>query len=145
MRPEEGRILLIEDNPSDAELILHVLRKCALAHYVHVLQDGDAALTYLFHPHNRPVHHPEMIILDLKLPKVNGVEVLQQLRAHAETAGIPVVIFSSSSELRDIQEGQRYKVERYLVKPVNYSAFKEKIEQIAQYWRQLADQHTAMD
>jgi two-component system response regulator len=142
MNPEQGCILLIEDNPSDADIILHVLQKCAVAQYVRVLQDGEEALQYLFNSSQEKMRPPDLIILDLKLPKVGGIEVLHQLRNHEETAGIPVVVFSSSGEERDIQEAQRYGVERYIVKSVNFSAFREEIEEIAEYWRQLTDRCT---
>jgi len=113
VNPDYGRILLVEDNPSDVELILHGFGLVGIAPYVKVVYDGDEALTYLLYTSDmRP---PEVVILDLKLPKINGWEVLRQIRNTPSMKELPVVVFTSSREPCDIQESKNYGVDLYLV------------------------------
>jgi CheY-like chemotaxis protein len=135
VEPEKGRILLVEDNPSDVELILHEFRKAGIARYVQVLYDGAEALTYLMG--SPGVRSPEIVILDLKLPKVDGLNVLHRIRNNPVTREIPVVVFTSSSEERDVQETRRCGVDLYIVKPVNHDEFIRAMERIVQFWQSL--------
>lgn len=132
MNHHHGRIVLVEDNPSDVELILHGFQQVGIASYVKVLYDGDEALTYLIH--TPEIQQPDVVILDLKLPKINGLEVLKQIRNNLSTREIPVVVFTSSSEMRDIQECRNNGVDLYLVKPVNHDDFKRALAQIIRFW-----------
>ena len=137
MDPESGRIILVEDNPNDVELILHEFLKAGIARYVRVLYDGAEALAYLLAVPSVPV--PEIVILDLKLPKVNGLEVLKQLRNHPTLKEVPVVVFTSSSEERDRQGSRMCGVDLYIVKPVNHHEFQRAVERIIHFWQSLPD------
>jgi CheY-like chemotaxis protein len=141
MDPDEGRILLVEDNPSDVELILHAFAKAGIDRHVHVVYDGAEALAYLA---GQPgVRIPDVVILDLKLPKVSGLQVLRHLRSIPATTDIPVVIFSSSSEERDVQETRQIGVDMYLVKPVNHEEFKRALGRIIAFWQSLPKDNDA--
>ena len=131
-------ILLVEDNPHDAELTIRALKKRNLAnHLVHV-QDGQAALDFLFGTgthEGRDVHHrPRVVLLDLKLPKVDGIEVLRQLRADERTKLLPVVVLTSSREERDIVETYQLGANSYIVKPVEFENFSEAVSNLGLYW-----------
>src|SRR5919204_5647010 len=106
-------ILLVEDSAEDAEMTLRALRKNNLANRVHWVKDGAEALEYLFNSQT-----PKLVMLDLKMPKVDGIEVLRQLKAQPETRAIPVVVMTSSNEERDVVEAYRLGVNSYIVKPV---------------------------
>lgn len=131
-------LLLVEDNPEDLELALRALRKANLSSRVHVCRDGAEALDFLFcagtyaDRQNRAV--PKVILLDLKLPKIDGVEVLRRLRAEPRTKTIPVVVLTSSKEQCDVVETYRLGVNSYIVKPVNFDGFSEIIRNLGLYW-----------
>jgi two-component system response regulator len=130
-------ILLVEDNPHDVELALHALKKNNISNHIHVVRDGAEALEYLFSGGayaGRPPQNPKVILLDLKLPKVDGLEVLRRIKADARTRSIPVVMLTSSREERDIVESYRLGVNSYIVKPVDFDQFIEAMRQLGMYW-----------
>jgi CheY-like chemotaxis protein len=131
-------ILLIEDNPHDAELALRALQKQGLANKVQLLQDGAEALDFFFGAgpsRGRNInHHPKVILLDLKLPKVDGLEVLRRLKADERTRPIPVVVMTSSQEEQDIVESYRLGVNSYIVKPVDFDKFAQSVADMGFYW-----------
>jgi two-component system, response regulator len=135
-RPIE--ILLVEDNPDDVELTLHALRKENLANSIHVARDGEEALEFLFCQGNYADRSfeqpPRLILLDLKLPKVDGMEVLKRLKADPRTRAIPVVILTSSKEERDVINGYGLGVNSYIQKPVDFEQFRETIKNVGLYW-----------
>jgi two-component system, response regulator len=140
-------ILLVEDNPNDLELALHALKRNKLANRIHVVRDGAEALEFLFRSgpyeeqseHN---NHPRLILLDLKLPKVDGLEVLRRIKSDESTQSIPVVMMTSSREERDIVESYRLGVNSYIVKPVNFDQFTEAVRQLGLYWMVLNQAET---
>jgi two-component system, response regulator len=131
-------ILLVEDNPSDAELAIHTLKKRNLSSNLVHVQDGQAALDYLFGTGayaGRDVNHlPKVVLLDLKLPKVDGIEVLRQLRANQRTKMLPVVVLTSSREECDVVETYKIGVNSYIVKPVEFENFSETVTKLGLYW-----------
>ena len=127
-------IVLVEDNADDADLTLHALRKAKLANDVQVLRDGAEALDFLFGPGVGDTQQPRVILLDLKLPKVSGLEVLQRLKADARTKGIPVVVLTSSREDRDIAEAYKLGANSYIVKPVGFEGFSQAVSNLGLYW-----------
>src|SRR5579864_8402231 len=138
MTTRQVEILLVEDNPDDVELTLHALRKENLANSIHVARDGEEALEFLFcnGPHadrsfERP---PRLVLLDLKLPKVDGMEVLRQLKADSRTQCIPVVILTSSKEERDLVKGYGLGANSYIQKPVDFDQFRETVKNVGLYW-----------
>lgn len=133
-------ILLVEDNPADMELTLDALREYRLANRIQIMRDGAEALDFIFCQGayaRRRCHNPKLILLDLKLPKVNGLEVLQRIRANPRTRTIPVVILTSSQEERDIRTSYDLGVNSYVVKPVDSVQFSETIYHLGLYWLQL--------
>lgn len=130
-------ILLVEDNPEDLELALRALRKSKLANRVQVARDGAEALDYLFQRGafaGRESGAPRLVLLDLKLPKVDGLEVLQQLKRDPRTQTIPVVALTTSKEQRDVVESYRLGVNSYIVKPVDFEQFIAAVNEIGLYW-----------
>jgi two-component system, response regulator len=131
-------VLLVEDNPADAELALHALRRQRVANHIQWVQDGAAALDFLFcrgtFAGRDSRNKPRMVLLDLKLPKINGLEVLKQIKAHPEMRTIPVVVMTSSNEERDLVESYHYGVNSYVVKPVDFGQFSEAVRQLGLYW-----------
>ncbi len=131
-------ILLVEDNPFDAELALRALRKCHPVERVRVVDDGAEALAYLFstgeNGGKEETLQLKVILLDLKLPKVNGLEVLRQIKTDSRTQNTPVVILTSSQEERDLKESYDLGANSYLVKPVEFDKFDQLICQAASYW-----------
>ena len=131
-------ILLVEDNPHDVELTLHAFKEHHLANEMHVVRDGAEALEFIFrtgaYADRRPEDHPRVILLDLKLPKVDGLEVLRQIKADLKTRAIPVVVLTSSSEERDIVESYELGVNSYIVKPVDFERFAEAVRTLGLYW-----------
>lgn len=131
-------ILLVEDNPTDVELTLRAFRKANLLNPLHVVEDGAEALEYLFGPGDaagEPDHPlPRLILLDLKLPKVSGLEVLRRIKTHERTRRIPVVVLTSSREAPDVQESYRLGANSYIVKPVSFDKFLEAVTQLGLYW-----------
>ncbi len=130
-------ILLVEDNPSDAELALRSLKKHNLANRVFWAKDGEEALDYLFHRSafsDAPNSLPRVVLLDLRLPKVDGIEVLKQIRANPETKEIPVVVLTSSKEERDVMDTYKLGVNSFVAKPVAFDEFAGVVAQLGMYW-----------
>jgi len=131
-------ILLVEDNPVDAELTLRGLKKHNLANKVFVVRDGEEALDYIFTKGkfaDRDTNDtPKLILLDLNLPKVDGLEVLRQVKSDEKTKVIPVVILTSSKEERDVVESYKLGVNSYIRKPVNFDKFVKSIGELGLYW-----------
>ena len=131
-------ILLVEDNPRDVEMTLRALRKHNLANNVHVVKDGAEALDFIFsrgaYAHRDPNHVPKVVLLDLKLPKVSGLEVLRAIKGDEQTRTIPVVVLTSSQEEKDMVESYRLGVNSYIVKPVDFDKFVESVGQLGLYW-----------
>ena len=134
----EVEILLVEDNPNDEELTLRALRKHNLANRVHVVRDGAEALEFIFAtgPYNqRKVENgPKVILLDLKLPKVDGLEVLRRVKSDERTKATPVVVLTSSREERDVVESYKLGVNSYMVKPVDFDKVIQAVSQLGLYW-----------
>jgi CheY-like chemotaxis protein len=131
-------ILLVEDNPSDAELTLHALKKSKLANEVQLVRDGAEALDFLFcrgpFSSRRFDGAPNLVLLDLKLPKVDGLQVLQQIKNDDRTKAIPVVVLTTSKEEADLVKSYQLGVNSYIQKPVNFSEFQNVVQQLGMYW-----------
>jgi DNA-binding response OmpR family regulator len=128
-------ILLVEDNPDDEELTLRALKKNNISNEVVVVRDGVAALDYLFGgPGVDAGVLPQLVLLDIKLPKVDGLEVLRRIRRDDRTKLLPIVILTSSKEERDIIEGYELGANSYVRKPVDFNAFSEGVRQLGLYW-----------
>jgi len=138
MDNEPVEILLVEDNPNDVELALHALKKNKVSNRIHVARDGEEALDFIFGKDlssgGPSDQRPKMILLDLKLPKVDGLEVLKRLKTDPRTRSIPVIILTSSREERDIVKSYDLGVNSYIVKPVDFEQFTEAIRQLGLYW-----------
>ena len=138
MKTDEVEILLVEDNPTDVELTLRALKKHNLANKVHVVTDGEQALEFIFATASykgRDINHkPRVVLLDLKLPKVDGLEVLRKIKSDERTKDIPVVVLTSSKEEKDRIESYRLGVNSYIAKPVDFSRFTEAVRQLGFYW-----------
>lgn len=138
---KEPVILLVEDNPDDVELTRIALEETHLANRLVVVRDGAEALDWLFctgtHTGREPCHIPSLVLLDLKLPKMSGLEVLQRLRTDARTMRLPVVILTSSKEEQDIMRSYDLGANSYIQKPVDYAQFLEAIRQLGIYWMVL--------
>jgi two-component system response regulator len=134
-------ILLVEDNPDDLALVLRALRRQHLVPRVEVAYDGADALDFIFctgaYVHRCLENHPRVILLDLKLPKVSGLEVLQRLKADPRTRSIPVVALTSSAQERDVAESYQLGVNSYVVKPLGFGELTEVLRQITRYWLEL--------
>ena len=132
----EPRVLLVEDNPDDVELTLRAFRKHNLANEIIVARDGEEALAVLFERDKEGAEHRavDMVLLDLKLPKVDGLEVLRQVKSNLETQTIPVVVLTSSKEENDLEESYRLGVNSYIRKPVDFVKFTEVVMQLGLYW-----------
>jgi CheY-like chemotaxis protein len=126
-------LLLVEDNPHDVELTLHVLKRHNLLSSIKVVCDGVEALACLFGPESFE-HRPKLILLDLKLPRVNGLEVLGKIKADPRTKTIPVVVLTSSREDRDLKDCYQLGVNSYIVKPVDFAQFTQSVRQVGLYW-----------
>ncbi|QVL31859.1 response regulator [Telmatocola sphagniphila] len=131
-------ILLIEDNPNDVKLALYAFQKSNLANNVQVLRDGAEALDYIFckgiFAQREATHLPKVILLDLKLPLVDGHEILRQIKADPRTQIIPVVVMTSSKEDKDLIESYKLGVNSYIQKPVDFDQFTEVVRQLGLYW-----------
>ena len=135
---DEVEILLVEDNPHDLEMTLRALRKNNLANSITSVTDGEAALDFLFARGKfagRNINHaPRVVFLDLKLPKVDGIEVLRQVKSDERTKKIPIVVVTSSAEERDRVESYQLGVNSYVVKPIEFDSFVKTIADLGFYW-----------
>jgi CheY-like chemotaxis protein len=138
MNLPELDILLVEDNQDDVDLALHALQRGKLANRILVVRDGEEALDFLFcrgvyaeRSFDRP---PKLVLLDLKLPKVDGMEVLKEVKSDLRTKIIPIVIMTSSKEERDLAESYKLGVNSYIQKPVNFDQFRDTVNTIGLYW-----------
>ena len=134
---QNGRILLVEDDAKDVELTLTALERFNLRNEVFVVNDGEEALDYLYRRGKfrlRLPHHPVVILLDLKMPKISGLDVLKQLKADAELKTIPVVVVTSSREEPDIRQAYALGVNAYVVKPVDFPQFLDAVSQVGLFW-----------
>ena len=131
-------ILLVEDNPADAELTLHALQKSNLTNKIQLVRDGEEALDFLFcrgtFAGRQFEQVPHLILLDLKLPKVDGLQVLEEVKRDLRTRAIPVIVLTTSKEERDLVASYRLGVNSYIQKPVNFSEFQEVVRQLGMYW-----------
>jgi two-component system, response regulator len=138
MTEQPVELLLVEDNPSDVELTVHVLRKHNLADRMKIARDGEEALEFLFSAKGDALgsggHPVRLILLDLKMPKVNGLEVLGKIKADRRTKSIPVVVLTSSCQDQDLDSCYELGVNSYIVKPVDAGQFAEAIRQLGMYW-----------
>ena len=131
-------ILIVEDTPQDLDLALRALRKANLTNRVHVARDGEEALQFIFcegpYAGRKMENGPRVILLDLKLPKVDGLQVLQRIKSDPRTKFIPVVVLTSSKEQNDVVESYNLGVNSYIVKPVNFEQFSEAVQKLGMYW-----------
>ena len=138
MTINEVEILLVEDNPNDVELTLRALKKRNLANKVHVVKDGAEALEFIFSTGayaERDINQiPKVILLDLKLPKVDGLEVLRKVKSDERTKVIPVVVLTSSKEESDLVESYRLGANSYITKPVDFDKFAQIVSEMGLYW-----------
>jgi two-component system response regulator len=136
-----AEILLVEDNPNDMELTLRAMSTCNLANKIYVAKDGAEALDYVFgegaYNKRDMKDKPQVILLDLKLPKMDGLEVLRKLKSDERTKVIPIVVLTSSTEDRDVIESYELGVNSYIVKPVDFDKFISAVSQIGLYWMLL--------
>ncbi|MGD0413240.1 MAG: response regulator [Verrucomicrobiota bacterium] len=131
-------ILLVEDNPQDLKLTQRALKKANLANHIQVARDGEEALQFIFcegpHAGRKVENGPKVILLDLKLPKVDGKEVLERIKSDPRTKMIPVVVLTSSKEQSDLVESYKLGVNSYIVKPVNFEGFAAAVQELGMYW-----------
>ena len=136
-----AEILLVEDNINDAELSLYALKKYRIASRVHHARDGAEALDYIFGSEENveklPVRIPRLVLLDLKLPKIDGQEVLRKIKINQSSKTIPVVILTSSREERDIVRSYDFGANSYIVKPIDFDKFTEAVRDVGLYWLSL--------
>lgn len=139
--PNSVELLLVEDNPQDLELALLALREVNPASRIHIARDGAEALEFIFcegsHAARQITDTPKVILLDLKLPKVDGLDVLKRIKGDPRTKMIPVVALTSSREHRDVVESYQLGVNSYIVKPVNFEQFTEAVRNLGLYWQTL--------
>jgi two-component system response regulator len=131
---ESADILLVEDNMDDAGLTIRALKKHHLTNSIHHVEDGEEALNFLF---NKSIYSPKLILLDVKMPKVDGIEVLRKIKADANLKVIPVVMLTSSREERDIVESYKLGVNAYIVKPVEFDLFVKAVTDLGLFWMLL--------
>jgi CheY-like chemotaxis protein len=138
MPQEDLEILLVEDNPDDAELAVTALKREKLANRIEVARDGEEALDFLFcrgrYSQRSFQNPPRLVLLDLKLPKIDGLEVLKQLKADGRTQAIPVVILTSSREEQDLLNGYKLGVNAYIQKPVDFAQFRDIVKKLGLFW-----------
>ncbi len=135
---EAVEILIVEDNPDDLEMAVHALRKMNLANHIQVARDGVEALDFVFcrgpHAARKIERGPKVILLDLKLPMVDGLEVLRAVKGDPRTKEIPVVVLTSSKEQNDVIESYQLGVNSYIVKPVDFDQFAQAVQKLGLYW-----------
>lgn len=138
MKKDEVEILLVEDNPDDVELAMIAFERNNLANKIHVVRDGEEALDFFFcrgaYSDRRFDTPPKLVLLDLKLPKVDGLEVLREIKADRRTKSVPIVVMTSSTQQRDMVEGYQLGVNSYIQKPVNFDQFQKLIKDLGFYW-----------
>jgi CheY-like chemotaxis protein len=138
MAQEQVEILLVEDNPDDAELAVTALKREKLANRIEVVRDGEEALEFLFcrgrYSERSFKNPPRLVLLDLKLPKVDGLEVLKELKTDPRTKAIPVVILTSSREEQDLVNGYKLGTNAYIQKPVDFAQFREIVKKFGLFW-----------
>jgi len=131
-------ILIVEDSPQDLELTKRALRKGNITNHIHIARDGEEALEFLFcegaYADRKSENQPKVILLDLKLPKIDGLEVLKRIKGDPRTHAIPVVVLTSSKEQRDVVESYKLGVNSYIVKPVNFEGFIKAVQDLGMYW-----------
>jgi two-component system response regulator len=131
-------LLLVEDNPEDLKMTLRALKKANLANHIHIVRDGAEALQFIFcegeYAGRKIENAPKVILLDLKLPKVDGKEVLERIKSDPRTKMIPVVMLTSSKEQSDVVESYNLGVNSYIVKPVNFEGFAAAVQELGMYW-----------
>ena len=131
-------LLLVEDNPQDLRMTLRALKQANLANHIHIARDGEEALQFIFCEGDYAVRKienaPKVILLDLKLPKVDGKEVLERIKSDPRTKMIPIVVLTSSKEQSDVVESYKLGVNSYIVKPVNFERFAAAVQQLGMYW-----------
>lgn len=139
----EGKmhILLVEDNPEHVKLVLRCIKNHPVLHHVYVVTDGEEALDFLYHrgKYSDPAHslRPHVIFLDLRMPKIDGISVLKEIKSDSHLQSIPVVVFTTSESEKDIENAYGYYANSYIVKPVDYDEFLKVIETLGTYWLQL--------
>ncbi len=138
---DEMQILLVEDNPQDVEITLRAFQKHHIAAKVHVVRDGEEALECLFrtgrYADRSHAQTTRLILLDLKLPKIDGLEILQKCKSDPRTKHIPIVVLTSSREEQDLERSYDYGVNSYVVKPVDFPQFSDAVRQLGLYWMSL--------
>jgi len=132
MNDEKVDIVIVEDDPNDAELIARVFRRHNMANKIVLLKDGVEALDFFFG--TSASDRPKVVLLDLKLPKVNGIEVLQRLKSEERTKNVPVVVLTSSAESQDIKDAYKYGVNSYVTKPIRFEDFANAVSELRMYW-----------
>ena len=141
MTDQRAEILLVEDNPNDVKLTMNAFKTANLANSVHVARDGVEALEFLFgaasSPDEKLPERPKLILLDLKLPRLDGHEVLKRIKGDPRTSAIPVVILTSSAEERDVMRTYQVGANSYIVKPVDFEQFTESVRDIGKYWLEI--------
>jgi CheY-like chemotaxis protein len=141
MKDDTAVVLLVEDNPHHAEMISRLLRNCRIDHSVQHVSDGEAALDYLYrrgaYADDLLSPRPKLVLLDLRLPKIDGIEVLKQIKTSEDLRSLPVVVLSSSEADRDVAAAYRQYANSYLVKPIDYEKLALMIETLGLYWLTL--------
>jgi CheY-like chemotaxis protein len=140
----EVEILIVEDNPNDAEMAIRALKRNNLTNKVFVVTDGEEALDFIFsrgkYSMRKKFVRPRMVLLDLKLPKIDGLEVLKEIKENPETRIIPVIVLTSSKEEKDLVESYKLGVNSYIVKPVEFEKFVDAVNELGMYWLILNQQ-----
>jgi len=131
-------ILIVEDTPQDLDLALRALRKAKVTNRIHIARDGEEAIQFIFcegpYSERKLENGPNVILLDLKLPKIDGLEVLKRIKSDPRTRAIPVVVLTSSKEQKDVVESYNLGVNSYIVKPVNFEQFTDAVQKLGLYW-----------
>ena len=131
-------ILIVEDTPQDLDLALRALRKAKVTNRIHIARDGEEAIQFIFcegpYSERKLENGPNVILLDLKLPKIDGLEVLKRIKSDPRTRAIPVVVLTSSKEQKDVVESYNLGVNSYIVKPVNFEGFAAAVTDLGMYW-----------